>query len=228
MPAWFTSSTEHTIRPWMKYFGVGLLLFTLVMIGMYWRTIGDNDASLYGFWEVDGDFADRAHLDAMYIFIHPPDGDASKSLGISGKNLALYMFLKADGDVKVNQVITTHVSRKSMRSDKIQKYKFNFGTSISIIPESVTCDYDPVTQMIVIRDSKRTYARLFKRPEISFYCTGTNYKKSSQKQSKRATSNLERDPADIEDDDTGVAEFHGSDDDTGADTAAIADDGDVE
>ncbi len=26
------------------------------MIGMYWRTIGDNDASLYGFWEVDGDF----------------------------------------------------------------------------------------------------------------------------------------------------------------------------
>lgn len=229
-PAWFTSSTEHTIRPWMKYLGAGLIIFMLVMVGMYWRTIGDNDASLYGFWEVDSEFADSAHLDAMYVFIHPPNGDASKSIGPAGKSISLYMFLKADGETKVNQVITTRVSRKSMRSDTIQKYNFDFGVPISIIPKSISCDYDPVTQMLILRDSKRTYARLFKRPEISFYCTGAGKSKSE----KKPRSKVE--PADVEDDDQGVTEFQMSDDadegvgnaDGDGDAVGAADDADLD
>lgn len=193
----------------MKYLSAGLILFTLVMIGMYWRTIGDNDASLYGFWEVDSDFADRAHLDSMYMFIHPPNGDASKSIGISGATVNLYMLLKADGEPKVNQVISTRISRRSMRSDTIQKYVFDFGSPISIIPKSIRADFDPVTQMLILRDSKKTYARMFKRPDISFYCVGES--KSAAKKSKHAA----REPVDIEDDDQGAVEFHMSDDENG-------------
>lgn len=216
-PVWFTRSTEHTIRPWMKYLGAAILIFTVVMIGMYWRTIGDNDASLYGFWEVDNAFADRAHLDAMYIFIHPPNGDASKSIGPGGKNLAVYMFLKADGETKVNQVIDTRISRVSIRSDTIQKYKLDFGAPVSIIPKSIACDYDPVTQMLILRDSKQTYARLFKRPEISFYCASDNKKSNA---GKRRFKSSTRDPADVEDDDQWAAEFNMSEDE--GDSVAIA------
>lgn len=221
VPKWLYTDTEHTVRPWMKYLGAGIILLTLVMIGMYWRTIGDNDASLYGFWEVDGEFADQAHLDSLYIFIHPPNGDASKSLGLTGANVNLYMLLKADGESKVNQVIDTRISRRSMRSDTIQKYVFDFGAPVSIIPQVVICDFDPVTQMLILRDSKKTYARLFKRPEISYYCIGDS-ESSSNKKSKSS-----REPGDIEDDDQGVSEFHGSEfhgsDDEGG-VAAAADD----
>lgn len=214
-PTWFYTNTNHTIRPWMKYIGAGIILLTIVLIGMYWRTIGDNDASLYGFWEVDSDFADRAHLDAMYLFIHPPDGDAGKSLGLTGAAVNLYMLLKADGETKVNQVIATRISRRSMRSDTIQKYKFDFGVPISIIPKSVRGDFDPVTQMLILRDSTRTYARLFKRPEISFYCAGDRKSKSAKNNS---------DPVNIDDDDQGASEFYMSEDDTAGSVEATGDD----
>jgi hypothetical protein len=216
--SWFYTETNESIKPWMKMTAAGILILVLVMIGMYWRTIGDNDASLYGFWEVDGDFADSAHLDAMYVFIHPPNGNAANSIGPGGVTLPIYILLKADGETKVNQVIRTSVARRSMRSDTIQKYKFDFGAPVSIIPKKIAAHYDPVTQMLILKDSKRTYARLFKKPEISFYCAG----RPSGGDQKGVTRKTE--PADVDDDDSGASEFHTDDADADADADAPIDD----
>jgi hypothetical protein len=174
LPKWATTPSTHVVKPWMKLGAAALVVFTIVMFAMYYRTMGDIDAGLYGFWEVDGDFAEKAHLDAMYLYIGAPKNDAKRCIGILGCEVPIYVFLKADCAVRFNKVAKSFVSRRSARTDSLQKYSIDFGAPVSIIPQEVSAEYDHVTQMLVLRDSKRIYARMFKKPEVSFYCTSSS------------------------------------------------------
>lgn len=188
IPSWLREPTTHVVKPWMKIAAGIIIIFIIVIIGMTIYTIGDIDASIYGFWEVDGNFADKAQLDAMYMYINAPRNDGRQSIGIGGEELSIYMFLKADSTVRVNEVIKTKVSRRSFRPDKIQKYAIDFGKSVSIIPRNISAEYDHVTQMLILRDSNRIYARLFKKPEVSFYCTSASLKSTTNAKNKSHTS----------------------------------------
>jgi len=213
LPEWLTKPTSHSIKPWMKISAGIIVVFAIVFIAMYCRTMGDTDASLYGFWEVDGDFAEKAHLDAMYLYIGAPDNDARSSLGPLGRDLPIYVFLKADCTVRFNEVVKSHMSRRSLRTDTIQKYSIDFPHQVSIIPKNVSAEYDPVTQMLVLRDSKRVYARMFKKPEISFYCTAESMTPSKSKKTSKSST---RTP-DV-DDDIGDHDNDAPDDSNAADT----------
>lgn len=172
--SWFTETSTHVVKPWMKWAASALVIFVIVFISMYWRTLGDSDASLYGFWEVDGDFAESADLDSMYVYIGAPNGDARQTIGPMGRSVSIYVFIKSDGDVRFNEPVKSHISRRSARTDAIHKYAIDFKKPVSIIPATIAAEYDPVTQMLILRDTKnlkQVYARLFKKPEISFYCT---------------------------------------------------------
>jgi hypothetical protein len=217
--AWLYKPSVHTVQPWMKWAGAALVVFAIVLAVTYYRAMGDIDASIFGFWEVDGDFADSAHLDAMYMYISPPVvtrggasvGDATQSIGPMGKELSIYVFLKANCEVKFNKSIKAHVSRRTARLDTIQKYTVDFATPVSIIPKRVTAEYDTVTQMLVLKDSAGTYARLFKKPEVSFYCTTASSAVSDKKPSKKMS-------APVDDDE------NSGDMDNDGDTAPVADD----
>ena len=127
----------------------------------------------------------------MYMYISPPvvtyngtsASDPAQSIGILGKELSIYMFLKADGAVLFNKTVKSHIARRNIRLDAIQKYTIDFEAPVSIIPKSIVTEYDPVTQMLIMRskDSKQTYARMFKKPEISFYCTSEVSRATSSK-----------------------------------------------
>lgn len=218
LPDWLYKPSTHTVPVWMKWSGAALVVFAILLVATYYRAMGDSDASLFGFWEVDSDYADEAHLDAMYMYISPPDGDPSQSLGILGKDLSIYMFLKADSAVRFNKTVKTHISRRNVRLDTIQKYALNFETPVSIIPKNIIAEYDSVTQMLILRsrDSKQTYARMFKKPEISFYCTSESSAKKS-KGNKRISSNIDDDENSGDVDDNEEAEVSTSYNDAEAD-----------
>lgn len=217
LPKWLTEPSNHVIKPWMKISAGVLIVFAIVLLAMYCRTMGDTDASLYGFWEVDSDFAEKADLDTIYMYIGAPENDASASIGPFGKDLSIYVLLKADGSVRFNEVVKSHISRRSIRTDTLQVYAIDFGKQVSIIPKNVSAEYDPVTQMLVLRDSKHIYARMFKKPEVSFYCTSESTAKPKEQKSAKTTksSNVDDDISDDDTNDTG---------DTGDSTNDQADD----
>lgn len=225
LPEWIYKPSTHTIPVWMKWSGAALVVLAILLVATYYRAMGDTDAGLYGFWEVDGDYADEAHLDAMYMYIGSPNGDHAQSLGLSGNDLSIYMFLKADSAILFNKTVKSHVSRRNVRLDAIQKYAIDFEAPVSIIPKSIVAEYDPVTQMLILRskDSKQTFARMFKKPEISFYCTSeTSVKKS--KGSKKISSNVDDDENSGDVDEDADVPDHDADNTSGVDNADLGGD----
>ena len=209
LPEWLYKPSTHTVPVWMKWSCAALVVFAILLVVTYYRAMGDIDTSLFGFWEVDSDFADEAHLDAMYMYISPPVvkrggvpvADSTQSLGVSGSDLSIYMFLKADCAVRFNKTVKSRIARRNVRLDTIQKYTIDFETPVSIIPKSIVAEYDTVTQMLILRshDSKQTYARMFKKPEISFYCTTETSRLHAVTSAKKSTANRKV-SADVDDD----------------------------
>ncbi len=184
VPIFLKTSTTHNVSPAAKLALGALVIGTLVLTWFFWRALGDADAGLYGFWEIDSTFAERANVDKMYMYIGAPDGHMDRAVGLFGERLKIFVLIMADGEYKHNSLVEARVARRSIRLDARQKYNISFDAPVSIIPKSVTAEFYPVTQMLVIRDSKRVYARLFKKPEVSFYCTGTAESEGTKSKAK--------------------------------------------
>jgi hypothetical protein len=151
---------------------VAITVVTLIMlIHSYWAAFGDIDAGLYGFWEVDEEFAERAELDAMYLYVAPPGGKATNNIGPLGARCQIYALIRANGDIIFNELVNTSIRRASYALGGLYSYDVDFGKELSIIPRKVVAEYDAVAGMLTLRSKKTTYARLFKKTEASFHCT---------------------------------------------------------
>lgn len=141
-----------------------LLLHTCV------DTLHQGDGGIYGFFEVDTKFKEKSGLDTMYLFISPPKSDANQSIGIIGAICPVYVLIKADDKIMVNEVIKTSIRRTSFMPNALYSYSLDFGKKIGILPRYVTAKYDQISCMLVLRSEKTMFARMFKKPEASFYC----------------------------------------------------------
>ena len=146
------------------------IVIILILLHTCMDTLSQGDASLYGFFGVGSKFKEKAELDAMYLYISPPKADANKSIGIIGDKCSVYVLIKSNGAVMVNEVVNTTIRRTSIRPNCLYSYSFDFGKKIGLLPRHVTAKYDPVTSMLVLRSGEIMYARMFKKPEASFYC----------------------------------------------------------
>lgn len=168
-------TTTINICPLGKGLIVLTIVFAIAIIYSYTRALGDADSALYGLWEVDSSFAERADVDSMYLFISPPTSDGKKlasvsAIGLMGREVTGYMLIKADGQTVFSGALKKmRLRRTSIRADAIHKYALDLGQSVSCIPQHLALEYDSCTGMMTLMSGKTMYARLFKKPEASYY-----------------------------------------------------------
>lgn len=150
------------------------LAVSIVVILLLITTCADSaaqsDRGLYGMWGVDTSFKKKAGLDAFYLFINPPCGNADSAITIIGATCPIYVLLKSDGKTKYNGVVKTTIRRTSIMPNHVATYKLDFGKKIDILPRFVSAKMDPVNNMLVLHSGKTMYGRMFKKPEPSFHC----------------------------------------------------------
>lgn len=146
------------------------LVIIIILLHTCFDTLNQGDGGIYGFFEADSKFKEKSGLDAMYLYISPPKADANRSIGVIGEKCSVYVLIKADDKVMANEVVKTAIRRTNIRPNELYSYTFDFGKKIGILPQCISVKYDPISCMMVLRSGKTMFARLFKKPEASFYC----------------------------------------------------------
>ncbi len=174
MTSYLNALTKKTpiVLDWPKKAIVAILVILVVLLVYgYTRALGDVDAGLYGFWAIDDDFAEKAFIDAMYVYIEPPGRSAKNDIGISGATCNMYFVIKTDGAMAFNERLSVAIHRKTAWLGGVYRYELRMPKAVTCIPKKIMAEFDPAANMLTLRDSKTMYARLFRRPELSFYAT---------------------------------------------------------
>lgn len=149
--------------------GISIVII-LILVAICADSADQSDRALYGMWGVDTAFKTKAGLDAFYLFINPPKGNADSAISVIGATCPVYVILKSEGVTKHNAVVKTMIRRTSVMPNHVATYKLDFGKRIDILPRYISMKMDPVNNMLVLHSGKKIYGRMFKKPEPSFHC----------------------------------------------------------
>lgn len=128
-----------------------------------------QDCGIYGLWEAELKFKESANLDSMFLLIGAPNGCAKNSIGFLGNKCMVKAIIRADDTTLSNEVVCAKLRRTSVMPCSTQQYNISFDKPINSIPKNVLLVFDPIANMIVVRDRKKIYAKLYKKPEASAF-----------------------------------------------------------
>ena len=128
-----------------------------------------QDCGLYGLWEAELQFKESANLDSMYLLIGAPKGCATSPIGYYGANCMIKAIIRADGETLSNTITNANLRRTSINPSAKQHYSVRLAKPINAIPRQIKFVYDPITNLLIIRDKKTIYAKLYKKPEASAF-----------------------------------------------------------
>lgn len=148
-------------------------LFCVLLIVLFLFLISNaldrQDCGLYGLWEAELKFKESANLDSMFLLIGAPKGCPTNSIGFLGDKCMVKAIIRADGATLSNETVCAKLRRKSFVPCSTQKYDISFDKPINSIPKNILLVYDPITNLIVLRDNKKIYAKLYKKSEASAF-----------------------------------------------------------
>lgn len=153
---------------------IAMAIIVTILIYIILSFSNTMSTSLYGFWEADEQYRQRAKIDLFYMNINPPKNNCNNTIGLVGTKLSFYILLKSNGNTLVNRALTASVSRRSFNPTSSLKFNVEFDKDVEPIPQTLTLLLDPITSMIVLKKDGKLYGRLFKRTSASFFYTIPN------------------------------------------------------
>jgi hypothetical protein len=158
------------IKPNLRVVLASAIVIIIILAAICFDTTIQHDKGVYGMWAADAAFMKKAGLDSFYMYITPPNENADSRICMLGTKCPVYIVIKSGGVTKHNGTIKTTIRRTSIMPNCVATYKADFGKTIDILPRRVSMKVDHVNNMIVLYCNKTMYAKMFKKPESSFYC----------------------------------------------------------
>jgi hypothetical protein len=158
------------MMPNLRIVSAGAIIIIIMLVAICIDANTQHDKGVYGMWAADAKFMEKAGLDSLYIYITPPKGNADSRICMTGTTCPVYVVIKSGGITKHNGMVKTSIRRTSIMPNCVATYKANFGKEIDILPRRVSMKVDHVNNMLVLYSKNTMYAKLFKKPESSFYC----------------------------------------------------------
>ena len=145
------------------------ILIIILLLAVLVVTLNKQDCGFYGLWEAELKFKESANLDSMYLLIGAPKGCATSPIGYHGANCMIKAIIRADGETLSNITTNANLRRTSVNPSANQHYAVKLAKPINAIPRQMKFIYDPITNLLIIRDKKIIYAKLYKKPEASAF-----------------------------------------------------------